>query len=69
MLVEFKKRKTVLFKTLAPGDTFKSPDDDDDNIWLKSDTGGTVCLQNGMYSRWNELSEVIPVTAKVAVID
>lgn len=67
MLVEFKKKKAVPFKTLAPGDTFKGPDDD--NIWLKSDTGGAVCLQNGMYSRWNELSEVIPVTAKVAVID
>lgn len=67
MLVEFKNKKTVPFKALAPGDTFKKPNDN--NIWLKSDTEEAICLQNGMYSGWDELFEVIPVTAKVTVLD
>lgn len=66
MLVEFKDKKAVPFWTLNNGDTFKKTDDY--RIWLKCKDGpNAVCLQDGMYSLWDEESDVILVKAKVVV--
>lgn len=67
MTVEFEKKKTVPFGDLRQGDTFKRTDDN--NIWIKTECRDAVCLQDGMFSRWDANSKVLPVTAKVTVLD
>lgn len=67
MTVEFEKKKTVPFRDLERGDTFKRTDDN--NIWIKTEREHAVCLQDGTFSHWDTDFKVLPVTAKVTVLD